>query len=79
MTLMEDERMEVLVFRTDIIGKSDSENLGEILKEDSRIKTWNIDQEDIDKVLRIESNKMTPADVIEMVTKLGYMCEELPE
>jgi len=79
MTLMEDERMEVLVFRTDIIGKSDSENLGEILKEDSRIKTWNIDQQDIDKVLRIESNKMTPADVIEMVTKLGYMCEELPE
>ncbi len=79
MTLMEDERMEVLVFRTDIIGKSDSENLGEILKEDSRIKTWNIDQEDIDNVLRIESNEMTPADVIEMVTKLGYLCEELPE
>lgn len=76
---MEDVRMEVLVFRTDIIGKSDSENLGQILKEDSRIKTWNIDQEDIDNVLRIESNEMSPADVIEMVTRLGYMCEELPE
>ena len=76
---MEDARMEVLVFRTDIIGKSDSENLGQILKEDSRIKTWNIDQQDIDNVLRIESNEMRPADVIEMVTRLGYLCEELPE
>ena len=75
---MQGVRTEVLVFRTDIVGKSDSENLKQILK-DSRIKNWNIDQEDIDNVLRIESNEMSPAEVIEMVTKLGYMCEELPE
>ena len=75
---MEDLKTEVLVFKTDIVGKSDSENLKQVLK-DSRIKTWNIDQHDIDHVLRIESNEMSPAEVIEMVTKLGYMCEELPE
>jgi hypothetical protein len=75
---MKDVRTEVLVFRTDIVGKSDSENVKQILK-DSRIKTWNIDQQDIDNVLRIESNEVSPAEVIEMVTKLGYMCEELPE
>ncbi len=75
---MNDVRTEVLVFRTDIAGKSDSENVKQIL-EDSRIKNWNIDQQDIDNVLRIESNEMSPAEVIEMVTKLGYMCEELPE
>jgi hypothetical protein len=76
---MEEVKMEILVFKTDIIEKSDSENLGQLLKEDSRIKAWNIDQEDIDNVLRIESNEMSPADVIEMVTKLGYLCEELSE
>ena len=75
---MEDVKTEVLVFRTDIVGKSDNENLKQILK-DSRIKNWNIDQQDIDHVLRIESNEMSTAEVIEMVTKLGYMCEELPE
>ena len=75
---MEDVKTEVLVFRTDIVGKSDSENLKQILK-DSRIKNWNIDQQDIDHVLRIESSEMSPAEVIEIVTKLGYMCEELPE
>ncbi len=75
---MNDVRTEVLVFRTDIAGKSDSENVKQIL-EDSRIKNRNIDQQDIDNVLRIESNEMSPAEVIEMVTKLGYMCEELPE
>ena len=57
---MEDVKTEVLVFRTDIVGKSDSENLKQILK-DSRIKNWNIDQQDIDHVLRIESNEMSPA------------------
>ena len=78
-TLMEDVKMEVLVFKTDIVGKADSENLGQILKEDRRIRNWNIDQNDIDNVLRIESSEMSPADVIQLVKSLGYMCEELPE
>ena len=76
---MNDIKMEVLVFKTDIIGKVDSENLGQILNEDHRITNWNIDQDDIDNVLRIESSEMSPADVIDLVRKLGYMCEELPE
>jgi len=78
-TLMEDIKMEVLVFKTDIIGEKNTENLGQILKEDHRIRNWNIDQNDIDNVLRIESSEMSPADVIELVKNLGYMCEELPE
>jgi len=78
-TLMEDIKMEVLVFKTDIIGEKDTENLRQILKEDRRIRNWNIDQNDIDNVLRIESSKMSPADVIALVKNLGYMCEELPE
>lgn len=76
---MNDIKMEVLVFKTDIIGKVDSENLGQILNEDHRITNWNIDQDDIDNVLRIESSEMSPVDVIDLVRKLGYMCEELPE
>jgi hypothetical protein len=76
---MEDVKMEVLVFKTDIVGKTDSENLGQILKEDRRIRNWNIDQNDIDNVLRIESREISPADVIQLVKSLGYMCEELPE
>ena len=78
-TLMEDMKIEVLVFKTDIVGKTQSENLGQILKEDRRIRNWNIDQNDIDNVLRIESSEMSPADVIQLVRDLGYMCEELPE
>lgn len=78
-TLMEDIKMEVLVFKTDIIGEKNTKNLGQILKEDRRIRNWNIDQNDIDNVLRIESSEMSPADVIELVKNLGYMCEELPE
>ena len=76
---MNDVKMEVLVFKTDIIAKADSENVAQILTNDHRIRNWNIDQDDIDKVLRIESSEMSPTDVIELVKKLGYMCEELPE
>ncbi|HMG89884.1 MAG TPA: hypothetical protein VK589_07485 [Chryseolinea sp.] len=76
---MEDIKMEVLVFKTDVVGKTNSENLGQILKKDHRIRNWNIDHNDVDNVLRIESSEMSPADVIELVKNLGYMCEELPE
>jgi len=76
---MNDVKMEVLVFKTDIIAKADSENVAQILTNDHRIRNWNIDQDDIDNVLRIESSEMSSTDVIELVKKLGYMCEELPE
>ena len=77
--VMEDIKMDVLVFKTDIVGETNSENLGQILKKDHRIRNWNIDHNDVDNVLRIESSEMSPADVIELVKNLGYMCEELPE
>ena len=76
---MNDIKMEVLVFKTDIVGKADSETLAHILTNDRRIRNWNIDQDDIDNVLRIESSEMSPTDIIELVKDLGYMCEELPE
>ena len=76
---MNDTKMEVLVFKTDIIAKVDRENLAQILTNDHRIRNWNIDQDDIDNVLRIESTEMCPTDVIELVKKLGYQCEELPD
>jgi hypothetical protein len=76
---MNDIKMEVLVFKTDIVGKADSETLAQILTKEHRILNWNIDQDDIDNVLRIESIEMSPTDVIELVMKHGYNCEELPE
>jgi hypothetical protein len=78
-TLMEEVKMEVLIFKTDIVGKADTEILRQLLDADRRIKTWNIDQNDIDNVLRIESSDISPADVIQLVKNLGCMCEELPE
>jgi hypothetical protein len=76
---MNDIKMEVLVFKTDIVGKADSETLAQILTKEHRILNWNIDQDDIDNVLRIESIEMSATDVIELVMKHGYNCEELPE
>jgi hypothetical protein len=41
---------------------------------DSRI---NFDLSDCDKVLRIDSQRITPAEVIKTLTSNGFICEEL--
>jgi hypothetical protein len=76
---MQEVTREVLVFKTDIDEKSAIENLRDLLHKEQRITKWNVDVEDIDNVLRIESHHLTPAEVIQLVNQLGYSCEELPE
>lgn len=71
--------MEVLVFKTDVIGRKECDTVGQVLLGDPRIKNWNIDNDDLDHVLRIESSQMSAAEVIEIMTRLGHVCEELPD
>jgi len=73
------EFADVLVFKTDIGSKTDFETINNVLHQERRIKKWNIDHEDIDHVLRIESGEITPTEVIQLIRTLGYACEELPE
>jgi len=70
---------EVLIFRTDIGSRSDFETINNVLHHEHRIKKWNIDHEDIDHVLRVESDEITAKEVIQLIKQLGYACEELPE
>ncbi len=41
------------------------------------IKCWSVDIEDIDNVLRIESNDLKEHDIIQMVKSKGFECEPL--
>lgn len=70
---------DVLVFRTNIRFKKDVRDVGNVLDTIPGIRRWNVDREDTDKVLRIESQQLSPAVVIEIVTAAGFFCEELPE
>lgn len=67
----------VLVFKTNLTSSADLVQIAPLMESDTRIKKWNVDVDDRDKVLRIESGDMETRDVIKMVERAGYQCEEL--
>ena len=69
----------VLVFKTNLQFKKDVNRLSPVLSKISGILRWNVDREDIDKVLRIETRVLTAQEIIRLVNNAGYFCEELPD
>jgi hypothetical protein len=70
---------EVLVFKTNISTNEQFERVQPVLSEWAQIKNWSIDREDVDKVLRIESEHLSPAVIIRVLNDAGFECEELPD
>ncbi len=71
--------IEILVFKTNIGSEYDLKKVGTVLSKEPRIKAWNVDRDDVDKVLRIESHHLHPLAVIRLMRQAGYYCEELPD
>lgn len=69
--------MNIFVFKTDIDSEYDMEELDELLAKQETILRWNVDREDVDKVLRIESTADNGSWLREKVAEAGYLCEEL--
>jgi hypothetical protein len=70
---------EILVFRTDLESDERLEIVKPFLDTHPGIIRWNVDRHDIDKVLRIESENVSPDDVIKLLQEAGCLCEELPD
>ena len=70
---------EVLVFKTNIRYKKDVSKIMPLLESDNRVMEWNVDQMEVDNVLRIASDELHPKEVITMIQTAGYFCEELPD
>ena len=71
--------MEVLVLKTNIRYKKHVKELAPLLDGQNSISRWNIDLNDIDKVLRIESNDMGLTEVVQLIQDAGFYCEELAD
>ncbi|RPD40734.1 hypothetical protein [Chitinophaga barathri] len=69
---------EVLVFRTNIRFKKDLRQIGPVLEKEPGVLKWNVDREDTDKVLRIEASQLAPEKIIQLISREGFLCEELP-
>ena len=69
----------VLVFKTNLISAKDIHRISPHIGETPGVIRWNVDQHDIDNVLRIETAWLLPQHIIRVVTDAGYLCEELPD
>lgn len=70
---------EILVFKTNLRYKKDVLQVAPLMEQNDRIVEWNVDREDADHVLRIASNELEATEVIEMLARAGYYCQELPD
>lgn len=69
--------MEVLVFKTNLSSIRCINNVGAYLSSHPHIFRWNVDLQDSDHILRIETESLNGSDIESIVSKAGYSCEEL--
>lgn len=70
---------DILVFKTNLASEQDVNAIAPLLDQDNGIEKWNVDRDDIDHILRIESREHQPSRIIELVRSAGFYCEELPD
>ena len=65
----------ILVFKTNIKNHKKLELIAPIFNGQKDILDWSVDINDVDKVLRIETNtSLTENKVIELLSKVGVAC-----
>ena len=67
----------ILIFKTNIQTESDRLRIQSVLDHLDGIEKWNVDLQDIDCVLRIESRQFSPAEIILIINRCGFECAEL--
>lgn len=67
----------ILIFKTNVNTESDKHYLKEVFDTHALIDDWHIDLEDVDRVLRIVSFKITKDEIIHLINKIGFHCLEL--
>ena len=72
--------MKLVILRTDIKTKKKVKKIKPLLKNNPIISNWSVDIEDIDNVLRIETqNEANENEIITMIHGQGFYCESLPD
>lgn len=69
--------MQVLVFKTNLMNANCIQQVAPILKDHPHIHRWNVDLQDCDNILRIETEQLQGKAIEDMVTNAGFFCEEL--
>jgi hypothetical protein len=65
------------VFKTNVTKRWQAEMLCEVMSAEFPFSKMNFDLEDVDRILRIESIKSISLEVVEVLHRHGFRCEEL--
>lgn len=71
--------MDILIFKTNLRNPELINRAQPLLQNIQGIKRWNVDMQDCDNVLRIESTELSPRAVENILQNAGYYCEELQD
>ena len=69
--------MNILIFKTDIANRYHYSNASQVLQNIPGILKWTVDMDDVDHVLRIETQQLQPYHIEESLAQAGYYCKEL--
>lgn len=69
--------MQILVFKTNVRSRRRVNALKPHLENIQGIIKWNVDLQDIDKVLRVECASIPAHIIASRLQQAGYYCEEL--
>lgn len=73
-------QLKILVFKTNLETEEGIRAVSTVLNDRPEILRWTVDQWDVDNVLRIEASEhSSPSLVMEMIRKVGFDCDELPD
>ena len=69
----------IFIFKTDIDTHDAYHRLSEFLNELDDVIRWNLDMQDCDHVLRIETKSKSIDFYLNSINTLNILCEELPD
>lgn len=73
------ETITVMVFRTNIMFKKDLKNIRPLLNDEKSISSWNVDFDDPERILRLETIGSDSKTIINLINEAGFFCEELQD
>ena len=74
-----DSAIDILIFKTNIETEHDLNKVASLLNTENRIRKWNVDRQDVDHVLRIESEGADHTKIKEKIAYAGFICEDLTD
>jgi hypothetical protein len=67
----------ILIFKTNIRTEFDKLRIKNVLDASHKVLKWSVDMEDVDHVLRVISDSLSPEQIISVLDYVGFECAEL--